>query len=72
MATGEFLVKFGLDNAWVVRPGDKLVLGFSDPVSQADMQMIRERVGGKLPGVEIVVIDTLAHMAVYQPEPERM
>jgi hypothetical protein len=61
-------VKLELTNAWVVQPGDKLVLAYAHRVSPADADAIKQYCAQKLPGVEIVIVDGLAHMAVYKPE----
>jgi hypothetical protein len=66
--TVEVPVKLTLDNAWVVRPGDKLVLGYSRSViSEHDAAMLRERIAERLPGVDLVIITDVTHMAVYKP-----
>lgn len=56
-----------LSNARIMRPGDKLVLGYAHPVSDADAATIKSKVAEKLPGVEIVIISAITHMAVYEP-----
>jgi hypothetical protein len=66
--TIELPVKVTLDNAWLVRPGDKLVLGFAYCVGAAEAADIAAKVSAELPGVDVTVIDNLAHMAVYRPK----
>lgn len=68
MATAKIPVEIQLNNAWLIRPGDKLVIGFGSTLDQEAVDQIRERIGGQLPGVEIVVIDQVAAMTAYRPE----
>ena len=63
-------VKLELTNAVVVRPGDKLVIGYAQPLNQETVHVIRERLAGMLPGVEAVIIDGVTQLAVYRPEAE--
>jgi hypothetical protein len=65
---GEHVVKVRaeLDNALVVRPGDKLVIALAKPIDMATFGQIRERITGRLPGVETVIIDGVSGLAVYR------
>lgn len=58
-----------LESAWVVRPGDKLVLGFARRLNMAEVDKIRERFALMLPGVEVILADGITGMAVYRDEP---
>lgn len=59
-------VKLELDNAVVLRPGDKLVLGYSQFVNEAEADELKARLAVKLPGVEVVIISAITAMTVYQ------
>lgn len=52
----------------VIRPGDKLVLGYEKRLSVQEADAIIGHFAAKLPGVEIVLVDQIAHMAVYRPD----
>lgn len=62
-------VKAKLDNAVVVRPGDKLVLAYADSLDADTARTIKERVAELLPGVEAVLIDGPVNVIVYRDEP---
>lgn len=66
--TAELPVKVALSNAWVVSPGDRLVLGYAAKIDQATADVIMARFAEKLPGVEVVIADGITAMAVYKPE----
>ena len=65
----DHVVKFRaeLDNLFVVRPGDKLVVCVSRPLTSMDADIIKQRVAQTLPGVEAVVI-MCDGLAVYRPD----
>jgi hypothetical protein len=67
MAQAELSVKVRPENAWLVQPGDKLVLGFSRLLDMAEVDVISNRLAELLPGVKTVIIDGVTHMAVYKP-----
>lgn len=50
----------------VIRPGDKLVLGFPDKLPPSLVDRIQARSAERLPGVEVVVFDGVSHLAVYR------
>lgn len=52
----------------VIRPGDKLVVGFPDKLTPAMIDRLRERAATRLPGIEVVVFDGVSHMAVYRAD----
>lgn len=62
-------VRAELDNAVVVRPGDKLVVGFARRLDMAEIDHIRQRSRMMLPDVEVIIFDDITTMAVYRPEP---
>lgn len=61
-------VKLELTSAVVVRPGDRLVLGFANGLDPQQAKDIRQRVSELLPGVEAVILVGATHLAVYQPD----
>jgi hypothetical protein len=61
-------IRAELDNAVVVRPGDKLVLGYEKRLSVQEADAITGHFAARLPGVEIVLVDQIAHMAVYRSD----
>lgn len=61
-------VRAELDNAAVVRPGDKLVIAALRRLSMADAEAIKTQVHEALPGVEIVLVDQCSGLAVYRDE----
>lgn len=61
-------VRAELDNAVVVRPGDKLVIRLSGHVDMATAASIKQRVAEELPGVEAVII-SCDQLAVYRDGP---
>ena len=62
-------IRTELDNAVVVRPGDKLVVGVSTRLDMATAHEIKRRLGERLPGVEIVIIDQCSGLAIYRDDP---
>lgn len=63
-------VRAELDNAVVVRPGDKLIVGLKEINLQAhDVERAKSYIGGQLPGVEVVVIPGAVALAVYRDDP---
>lgn len=50
-----------------IRPGDTLIIGFTGKVTQAEAKQVRERLGELAPAVTVVVMDSLAALAVYRP-----
>ena len=52
----------------VIRPGDKLVLGYAMPLSAYHADVIKARFAEILPDVEIVLVDQITSMAVYRPD----
>lgn len=55
--------------AWAgpIKDGDTLVLGFTGRIDPIQARVIRERFAELLPGVQVVVLDNVAHIAVYRP-----
>ena len=62
-------IRAELDNAVTVRPGDKLVIGFSGMLNESQAAEIKQRLADRLPGVEFVLIDTCTSLVVYRDEP---
>jgi len=56
------------DQALIIRQGDKLVLRYEHPVTLAQADEIKRRVGELLPAVEAVILSGVAEMAVYRGE----
>jgi len=67
-ATRVLTVRAELDNAVVVRPGDKLVVATHRPISVEHARLIVAELGVKLPGVEIVLADGVSALAVYRAD----
>lgn len=61
-------VRAELDNAVVVRPGDKLVVGIAGSITATMAREMKERLGEQLPGVDVVIIDNTAGFAVYRDD----
>lgn len=59
-------VRAELDNAAVVRPGDKLIVGMSRHIGMADAHALKDRFAEVLPGVEVLVVDSVSALAVYR------
>ena len=61
-------------STFIVYPGDTLILGFARPLSPESLDRIVDRARHQLPGLNVVVVDQLTHLAVYradrQPVPE--
>jgi hypothetical protein len=55
--------------AWAgpIQDGDTVILGFTGRIDPIQARHIRERFGELLPGVQVVVLDNVAHVAVYRP-----
>lgn len=49
-----------------LRPGDRLILRFSDPLDDDKIARIRERTESQLPGVKVTVFDGCDQLAVYR------
>ena len=52
----------------IVRPGDKLVIGINDILTQEQWDTIKEEAAKRLPGVEVVGIDSCSGLVVYRGE----
>jgi hypothetical protein len=51
----------------IVRPGDRLVIAVNRRLTAAGAAALRERLGARLPGVEVVPVEAAALMA-YRPD----
>lgn len=51
----------------VVRPGDTLVLCFEKPVTDTQVERLREQAREALPDVRLAVIEGVKGLAVYRP-----
>lgn len=62
-------LKLGVEisSAAMIRPGDRLVLGFSRQLDMAEADSVAKLVEERLPGVNVTIIDGLANMAAYRP-----
>lgn len=63
-------VRTELDNIFVVRPGDKLVIAISRQLNMSEQADMVHFLGAHLPGVEAVIIDGVSGIAVYREAPE--
>lgn len=52
----------------VVRPGDRLVIGVSRTLTQADAHEIKRQAAERLPGVDAVIISDCSGLAVYRDD----
>ena len=55
-----------LSSAVVTRPGDKLVIGIRDNLTDAEAEELRARAAVLPPGVEAVVLSGVSGLVVYQ------
>lgn len=60
-------VKFELDQAAVIKPGETLILRYTKPVSTEVGEGLKAKVKGLIPGIEVVVIGACDQMLVYDP-----
>lgn len=56
------------DNAIMVRPGDKLVVGIAGSITATMAREMKERLGERLPDVDVVIVDNVAGFAVYRDD----
>lgn len=62
-------VRAELDTPMVVlRPGDKLIIGYSRRISMAEAATIKGRIAEMLPGVEATIIDGADCLAIYRSD----
>lgn len=54
-------------NAWLVHPGDKLILAYDRYLDDAEVRVLTERCHAVLPGVEVVIIDGVRQVLVHRP-----
>lgn len=55
--------------ALVVRPGDRLILGVTGPLTQQQADRIKTHLREQLPGLaDAVLITNVSHLAVYRTE----
>jgi hypothetical protein len=69
----EFPKDVEVQGSWiaaVLRPGDRLVIGFNHPLDMLQAGKVKENLQERLPGVDFVIIDGVSSMNVYRPEPE--
>jgi hypothetical protein len=68
----EHVVKISaeLDNAVIVRPGDKLICATPHALSHDQAAAITAHLRKRLPRVSIVIIDQCSGLAVYRDEPQ--
>lgn len=53
----------------VVRPGDSLIVATPEYLSPADLDELRTKIAGRLPGLaEVIVIPRVTSMAAFRPE----
>ncbi len=57
-----------LKEAAEVRPGDTLILRYSEPISASAAAMIKERIKERLPHLADVVLIQADGLAVYRPD----
>jgi len=69
MASGEhtITIRTELDNAVVIKPGGALVVGLKRRIDMAEAARIKDHIEESLPGVNVVILDGIDHMAVYAP-----
>jgi hypothetical protein len=60
-----------LHTAVVIRPGDTLVLLAGHPLSDQEIDRIKEQIEEHLPGTRCAVVDGMVQGMVYRPEPEQ-
>lgn len=56
----------GVKLAAVVSPGDSLVIGFADHVPMDRLTRVRDLFEARLPGVKVLVVDSVASMIVVK------
>lgn len=59
-------IKLKVDHALVLRPGDKLVLGVRDNMTDEQHGLMVEYAEQYLPGVQVLVFPNVQAMAVYR------
>lgn len=58
----------GVAQGLVVHPGDTLIVGFASRLTMQQVDQVTHRLGGRIPGVDVIVLDQVRQLAVYRPE----
>lgn len=55
------------DQTVVIEPGQTLILRFAQRISGDQAEAVKQRIVGRLPGVDVLVVGGCDQMIVYQP-----